>query len=339
VFPSGRRAARRSDDVLRRALAVLCAAAALAGAAAVPAAPAAAAAGSTVPCRPGASSPACRVWTGKVTGVADGDTPYVDVAGDGTATPVRIRLIGVQAMEQTVYHPDPRRRRGECHALAATARLEQLLRYGGGVVRLTAQDAASTSRGRPLRSIAVRINGGWYDVGLDLIRHGYALWLPIPGEWAWNPAYRLAAQQAALAGARMYDTDACGAGPAASARVALQVNWDAEGDDTVNVNGEWLRVINNSSAALKLAGWWVRDSGLRRYTFPAGAVAPAHGSVYVHVGRGRATATDKYWGLPGPVFANPTFDEKAIGDGGYLFDPQGDLRAWMHYPCVTGCPG
>ena len=26
-----------------------------------------------------------------------------------------------------------------------------------------------------------------------------------------------------------------------------------------------------------------------------------------------------------------------VGDGAYLFDPQGDLRAWMTYPCRLGC--
>ena len=26
-----------------------------------------------------------------------------------------------------------------------------------------------------------------------------------------------------------------------------------------------------------------------------------------------------------------------MGDGAYLFDPQGDLRAWMFYPCKINC--
>ncbi|MGX6608207.1 lamin tail domain-containing protein [Micromonosporaceae bacterium Da 78-11] len=270
----------------------------------------------------------------------DGDTPLVDVYGDGTDTPVPIRLIGVQAMEQSVYNPVVSKRRGECHALAATARVEQLVKAGGGIVRLTAMHASSHSdvRDRPLRSIAVRINGVWQDVGLDLIRNGYAWWLPIPQEWAWNPVYRLAAQQAARAGKRMYDTDTCGTGPSQNARIALTVNYDADGSDDVNVNGEWMRVANASGLPLPVGGWWVRDSGLRRYTFPAGTVIAAHDAVYVHVGKGVATATHKYWGLTAPVFANPTFDARAIGDGGYLFDPQGDLRAWMLYPCVTACP-
>jgi endonuclease YncB( thermonuclease family) len=318
--------------MLRRVVAVIGAVVVGLAATAVPAAAAA------VACRPGAGSPVCSVWTGKVSWVADGDTPLVDVAGDGTSVPRSIRLIGVQAMEQNVYNPVVAKRRGACHALAATARVEQLVRAGGGTVRLTAMHAGSVSLGRPLRSIAVKIGGAWQDIGLDLIRNGYALWLPIEAEWAWNPVYRLAAQQAAAAGRHLYDTDTCGVGPDQGAAVGMQVRFDADGNDDVNVNGEWMRVANGSPVPLPLGGWWVRDSGLRRYTFPAGTVVAPHGAIYVHVGRGVATAAHKYWGLTAPVFGNPTFDNRAFGDGGYLFDPKGDLRAWQLYPCVTGCP-
>jgi endonuclease YncB( thermonuclease family) len=331
--PADRAGVDRSEgfSMLRRVVAVLSAAVAVLAMAAVPANAA------TTACRPGAGSPSCLIWTGKVKWVPDGDTPLIDVYGDGTRTARSIRLIGVQAMEQTVYHPTPSRRRGECHALAATARVEALVRAGGGVVRMTAQRASSVSRGRSLRYVAVRINGGWYDIGLDLIRNGYALWLPVPEEWAYNPIYRQAAQLAALQGRRLYDRDGCGAGPYPAARIGLQVNYDAEGVDQQNLNGEWFRVANPHTTPVRIGGWWVRDSGLRRYTFPAGTVVPARGSVYVHIGSGRATATHKYWGSSVPLFANPTFDARAIGDGGYLFDPRGNLRAWMHYPCVVAC--
>ena len=40
---------------------------------------------------------------GKVTFIADGDTINVDIDGDGTHTPKRIRITGIQAMEQTTY--------------------------------------------------------------------------------------------------------------------------------------------------------------------------------------------------------------------------------------------
>jgi hypothetical protein len=40
---------------------------------------------------------------------------------------------------------------------------------------------------------------------------------------------------------------------------------------------------------------------------------------------------------PSP-FENATDDGRSLGDGAYLFDPQGDIRAWMTYPCVGTCP-
>ena len=306
-------------------LAVLLVAAGLA----TPATPAQAAQG---PCLPAGGGPRCHVWTGKVIRVDDGDTVLVDIAGDGKNNPRWIRLINAQAMELTVYSAVASRRRGQCHAVAAAARFEYLVRAGGGAVRLTAQDASSSSLNRPLRSIQVRVNGRWHDVGQDLLRRGLALWQPFKGEWAWNSAYRVATQRAAQERAGLFDTDTCGVGPAPNALLTAVVNYDAPGVDEQNLNGEWVRIDNGSPTAVAIGGWWVRDSALRRYTFPAGTMLPAQGSVYVHVGSGTDTATHKYWGQTSPVFDNPTDDEQAKGDGGYLFDPRGDLRAWMQYP-------
>lgn len=297
-----------------------------------------AAGAAAAPCLPAGPSPACLVWTGRVVRVHDGDTLSVDLAGDGTSTPRSIRLSNAQAMELTVYSSIPGRRRGECHSLPAAARLEQLIKAGGGVVRLTAQQASSSSRSRPLRSVAVKINGVWRDVGLDLLRRGLALWQPFGAEWAWNQRYRAAQAEAARDGVHIFDTDACGTGPAQATPITVTVNYDAEGPDEQNLNGEWVRIDNPSAAALPVAGWWVRDSALRRYTFPAGTVVPARDALYVHVGSGTATATHKYWGQTAPVFDNPTADDHALGDGAYLFDQRGDLRAWMQYPCVLSCP-
>jgi endonuclease YncB( thermonuclease family) len=321
--------------MLRR-LASLATSVSTAAALAVAGLPAPAVAG-TAACRPIAGSPRCSVWTGKVAWVADGDTLLVDVNGDHTKTPRSIRMIGVQAMEQHVYSPKPAKRRGDCHALEATARVEQLVKAGKGVVRMTAQKPGSQSRNRPLRSISVKINGKWRDIGEDLVRHGYALWLPFAGEWAWDSAYELAEAQASAGRSLMWDDDYCGAGPEANAQLTVWVNSDADGDDGTNLNGEWIRIGNTGSAPVDLGGWWVRDSGLRRYAFATGTVVPAGGAVYVHVGKGVDTATDKYWGLTAPIFTNVDPLGHSVGDGAYLFDPQGDLRQSMVYPCRIGC--
>ena len=38
------------------------------------------------------------------------------------------------------------------------------------------------------------------------------------------------------------------------------------------------------------------------------------------------------------MFENTTRDDRGMGDGAYLFDPQGDIRAWMIYPCRSTAP-
>jgi hypothetical protein len=59
--------------------------------------------------------------------------------------------------------------------------------------------------------------------------------------------------------------------------------------------------------------------------------------VTVYAGIGENSGTDFYWGLGAPVFENASKANPDIGDGAYLFDPQGDVRAWMIYPCKVGC--
>ncbi len=49
------------------------------------------------------------------------------------------------------------------------------------------------------------------------------------------------------------------------------------------------------------------------------------------MGYGTDSADELHWGLATPPFDNPTGDARAMGDGGYLFDPRGNLRAWMIY--------
>jgi endonuclease YncB( thermonuclease family) len=282
--------------------------------------------------------PRCTLWTGKVVNVGDADTIDVDVDGDGTARRVRIRITGVQAMEQSVYSSLPGRRRGECHAVAATDRLERLLRAGGNRVRLAAQDPRSRSGNRTRRSVAFRSGGRWRDAGDVLIREGYALWLPHPVEYAWNARYSVLAERAQDAGENLWDPESCAPGPDPDANLRVWVNWDADGRDDRNVNGEWVTIRNlDPLNAVPIGGWWVRDSFLRRFTFPRSAVVPAGGQVTLFVGLGNPARGEFYWGQRFPAFENATHDERAMGDGAYLFDPQGDLRFYMQYPCRVDC--
>jgi hypothetical protein len=184
----------------------------------------------------------------------------------------------------------------------------------------------------------VKIDGVWQDVGRILVAEGHALWLPNSAEYAWNSTYDTLAQQAGATQANLWSPNACGAGPSEGALLRLTVRPNAKGNDFQNVNGERIRIENlGASAPVSLGGWWVRDSSPRRFHFPSWAVVPAGGSITVRVGKGTDTESILYWGLDDPIFENPKSNGRGIGDGAYLFDWQGDVRAWMMYPCYPGC--
>ncbi len=325
----------------RTLLATLLAAAGLLSTAAPPAH-----AASRGPCVAGTPGPICHFWTGKVTFVADGDTIRVDVDGDGTGASKTIRFTGINAMELSRYSSSHRRRRGACHAREATLLVERYVRRSGRRVRLAAQNSGSRTGHRLRRSVAVRIDGRWQDLGRILMEGGHALWLPNGVEWAWNGEYHRLAEQAAASRRNLYDPSHCGVGPQAGADLRLSVHWDADGVDGADLNGEWIDIRNAGPADVPLGGWWLRDSylvygarGVPGFAFPPYAVVPAGGSVRLYVGCGpnRPNAPTRfYWCQRSTVFENAS-GARGIGDGGYLFDPQGDLRTSAIYPCLGQC--
>src|SRR5215218_4665929 len=258
-----------------------------------------------------ASPASARTWTGKVIHVDDGDT--MDVRVDGRIR--QVRFIGVQAMELTRYSTHPEKRRGQCHGLEATARLEQIIRRGHNRVSLTASRANLIDhKGRLRRSVAVRIGGRWRDVGSMLIKEGHALWLPALDERAFNKTYNKLQQQAALRGKNLWDPTHCGSGPDQDVPLRVWVASDPIGNDEKNVNGEWVKIRNLGSQAVSLGGWWVRDSNLRRYTFPAGAAVAPGATVTLYSGAGTRTGSAFYWDLGEPIFENANGDGRDLGD-------------------------
>jgi micrococcal nuclease len=283
--------------------------------------------------------------------VADGDT--IDVLIDAVAPDpgregTRIRFLATQAMELYSYHQDLNQVTGECHAVEAAKRLKTMLFTDGKGrrVRLTARDSSSSNLGRLARFVATQTaDGTWHDVGTVLVREGQVIPSYQKVEYTRNASYRALSEAAAARGIGLWDTDFCGKGP--TAKLGVRVKWDADGDDTRNVNGEYVKITNKGAASVSLAGWWVRDSASRQsatkaetrrgYIFPKGAKVAAGKSVYLHVGKKPKSpaAGHFYYGLSSPIFENPSSSPVYLGDGAYLFDPQGDLRGWQQYPCVS----
>jgi hypothetical protein len=150
--------------------------------------------------------------------------------------------------------------------------------------------------------------------------------------------YSVLTQRAAAAHRGLFSPNACGEGPDEGHPIKLWANWDAEGNDADDVNGEWVKIRNLDPVnPLPLGGWYLRDSGLRRFTFPSGASIAPGGVVTLYAGQGGNFGSEFFWGLTRPVFENASEDDRGMGDGAYLFDPQGDIRAHMIYPCRVSC--
>ena len=109
----------------------------------------------TGPCFPGARGAPCHFQTAKVTSVNDGDTVYVRLGGHAYS----VRFRAVQAMELTRYSDHRAKRRGQCHAVAAANRVEDLVRASHMRVRLSSQHPAKDHLGRLVRWVAVRRHG------------------------------------------------------------------------------------------------------------------------------------------------------------------------------------
>jgi hypothetical protein len=244
----------------------------------------------------------------------------------------------VNATEQSVYNSNLAKQQGECHALNATYLTTSMIARSGNQVRLVYENKLTRAGVRFVKDIQVFIRGSWHDLNALLVSRGDALFLPNSNETAWNRQYMFLMQQAASRRIGLFDPTFCGFGPDQDIPIQVTVHWNAAGNDTLNPNGEYVRIYNRGLRPLSLDGWWVRDSGTKRYHFPTGvAIAPGD-HITVHVGKGDDTVDTLYWGLRTPIFNNINA-AKQIGDGAYLFDPQGDLRAWQIYPCriQSGC--
>ena len=170
------------------------------------------------------------------------------------------------------------------------------------------------------------------------VAEGHALWLPNGNEWLWNAGYSALAETAAAARRGIWNPTYCGRGPQDAARLQLTVNGDADGIDGENLNGEWVRIRNlDPVATVHLGGWALQQSAPGRYVLPDWVTLPPGEVVTIHVGRGTNTWTELFLGLRKGIFDNMGTGGHGMGDGAYLFDPQGDLRAWSTYPCRVAC--
>ena len=306
-----------------------------------------------------------------VTDVEDGDTFEVtDDLNGGEVGGTKVRMIGIQAMELKTYAEG--KWAGYCNGPQAARRLHELIDNNayftdGKSVDLSYMKGNATGlKSRPQRWVSANVGGTMRDIGTIMLQEGFALWFPNRDQYKKNVAYQRAMRTAMKNKVGMWNPTNCDAGPQSSANLKMYVQWDADGPDGSNVNGEFVRIKNITGSAMKLAGWVLResalrvdhspDSPLRQFRFPSsgcnGGMTPSATCavikpgrfITVHAGSGRNSATKFYWGNKEPIFENPAANGPGHGDGdgAYLFegtDFKADLRFAAIYPCYkTSCP-
>ena len=139
----------------------------------------------------------------------------------------------------------------------------------------------------------------------------------------------------------MWNPEYCGPGPSANLRLVIQP--DPVGVDDRRLNKEYVAIVNDGVERVDLSGWVIRDGSLDWLRLPAGTGVDPAAVLTIRSGSGRNTASTVYWSRRSPVWANFTTAAGTrtrfgfIGDGAYLIDPVGNVRASKVYPCLGSC--
>jgi micrococcal nuclease len=230
--------------------------------------------------------------------VIDGDTFRVN-GPDGEQT---VRMIGINAPEQ-----------GECFYEEATAALQFSL--GDRDLHLVSDVSDVDQYGRKLRYVEL---ADGTDVGAELVEGGYVRSLHYEPDVSRNDEYDELQVTAERAGVGLWAANACGMPISSNASIEIEGQYNAPGDDNLNLNEEWVRFTNTATSALDLSGWQVADeSSKHRYQFEDLVVAPGT-SVTLFTGCGSDTATERYWCNEDSAVWNNK------GDTVFLKDPSGN---------------
>jgi len=123
---------------------------------------------------------------------------------------------------------------------------------------------------------------------------------------------------AALSVASVAWTITAGSADAGSCVYISGGRFDAAGDDTKNLNGEYVILRNRCAGLINIKGWRVRDRAGNQYTFAS--LRMGTGTLTLHTGSGTAVPGHRYWGRTTPVWDNTTTERAYLrnASGAYV---------------------
>ncbi|HSP27701.1 MAG TPA: lamin tail domain-containing protein [Ilumatobacteraceae bacterium] len=237
--------------------------------------------------------------------VVDGDTLELS----SPRGEVTVRVIGINAPES-----------GECFGEEAADALDAMV--AGEELVLIADRSDLDQFERSLRYVET-VDG--VDVGAELVAGGFAIARRYPPDEARADFYADLQRDAQRAQRGLWAPDACGASDLDGVEIDVEINADAPGDDSVNLNGEWVRFTNSGIDTVDLDGWEVADeSASHRYRFSDLRLGAGE-AVTLFSGCGRDDGSARYWCVSGSAVWNNS------GDTVFLRDAQGNIVASLAY--------
>ena len=117
-----------------------------------------------------------------------------------------------------------------------------------------------------------------------------------------------------------------------SAKIKIIANYDAEGDDNNNLNGEWIRLTNISTEDINLKNYIIHSLpfGSDHYVFYNNTIVHSNEELYLYIGSGTETRLKKYWSKSKSLLANS-------GDKVWLAYMDGTVIKEFSWPCIENC--
>ncbi len=204
--------------------------------------------------------------------VIDGDTFIL-------SNSERVRLIGINTPEAGRYYFNEAKDVLEILILGKEVELEK---------DVTDRD----KYGRLLRYVYVEE----LFVNIEMVKRGFANVYTYPPDVKYTEEFLEAERYARLNEAGLWKkSETC--------KLEVDINYDAEGNDNSNLNGEYVTIKNMGTSSLNLEKWTVKDSGTNIYEFCKYALEPGS-AIYLFSGSGKDVDGKLYWGSSKPIWNN-----------------------------------
>ena len=204
--------------------------------------------------------------------VIDGDT--IELKNN-----MRIRLIGINTPEKDMYFFEESKSFMEILVLGKQVKLER---------DVTDKDMY----GRYLRYVYLPD----IFINLEMVKSGFANAYTYPPDIKYTDIFVEAQRWANENMAGLWQKS-----PSEELEVVL--NYDAEGPDTENLNGEWVSLRNSGLKTLDLNGWTLKDAGTNIYKFDNFLLKPKE-TFFLFTGSGTDSLGKLFWNSSTPIWNN-----------------------------------